>query len=155
MPKLTISDDEIEAFLSLKKTAPISRFFESIREIDFSYEMSSGVIVHENGTQFYKKGVTVSLLCRASKKLNRNLYRFSLFLLKDGVRNRVYQLDTADYGLGMKSDHDWPHEHLGSKRFNLDENFPNNFHAALIHFCKKTNIEFEEEIKSPFELTLK
>lgn len=153
MSNATISDDEIAHFLSLPKTGTVSAFSQSIKGI--AYEMASGVIVSSDQVPVYPKGVTVEILCRYSKKTQKALFKFTLFVTKHKVRNRVYQLDSSNYGTGTKDDHTWPHEHIGSNRVTFGDDFPSDFSSALARFCDKTNITFEEQITSPLEFSLK
>ncbi|MCM1500664.1 MAG: hypothetical protein NC124_19555 [Clostridium sp.] len=146
-----MDDDEIEVFLKREKIAPVSTFYPAVKNMETSFQMASGVIVADK----YKRGVTVELLCKSSKKLKRESFKFTLFVKTDGVKERIYQLDTASYGIGAKGEHDWPHEHIGSKRVVFNDNFPKDFHSALTRFCEQTSILFEEDIISPFEVSLK
>lgn len=149
-----MDDDEIDAFLKLPKISPISEFSPTVKNMETSFLMASGVIVGEqNG--IYRRGVTVELHCKSSKKLKREAYKFTLFAKIDGIRRRIYQLDTGSYGHGVKGDHDWPHEHIGSRRIMFNDDFPSDFNSALSRFCIQTNISFEQDIVSPFEVFLK
>lgn len=149
-----MGDDEIDAFLKLPKIAPISDFSGVVKNMETAFFMASGVIVGDKDSA-YRRGVTVEILCKSSKKLKRESYIFTLFVKSDGIRRRIYQLDTGSYGLGVRGDHDWPHEHIGSRRVVLDDNFPSDFYSALSRFCLQTGISFEQDIVSPFEVSLK
>ena len=149
-----MDDDEIDAFLKLPKISPICEFSHAVKNMETAFFMASGVIVGEqNG--IYRRGVTVEILCKSSKKLKRDAYIFTLFVKIDGIRRRIYQLDTGSYGLGVQGDHDWPHEHIGSRRIIFNDEFPSDFYSALSRFCVQTNISFEQDIVSPFEVLLK
>jgi len=149
---LDVLRSEADAILVLQKRSPQSKWRPSAigqREV---WELAVGVIL-ESG--LYKRELAVELTCQRTLKPERTNYKFSLFLSELGRPRRVYQLDTTSAPICDEGKHDWPHQHVGQDRVVFGSSYPADFAAAIAHFCKATNISFEEAIESPFEFKLK
>lgn len=148
---LDVPRSEADEILLSKKSAPHAKWRLTATGPRETRILDVGVMVEGD---LYKKGLTIELWCQQTHKPNRSNYKFSLFLFDLGRPQRVYQLDTTSAPICDEGKHDWPHEHIGRDRAVLGSSYPADFAAAIAHFCKTTNISFEETIESPFEFKL-
>lgn len=149
---LDVPRGEADEILLSKKSAPHAEWRASAISLRETWELVVGVMT-EGG--LYKKALTVELWCQRTQKPDRASYKFSLFLSDLGRPRRVYQLDTTSAPICDEGKHDWPHEHIGQYRAVFGSSYHADFAAAIAHFCKTTNISFEEPIESPFDFKLK
>lgn len=74
------------------------------------------------------------------------------FTEKDGVAQRVVQVEATEPLPGSKNDSRWPHLHYGHQYWKLDEaDGPLNYKGTLALFSKKSNVEPSDTPENPFE----
>ena len=74
------------------------------------------------------------------------------FTEKNGVAQRVVQVEATEPLPGSKNDSRWPHLHYGYQYWKLDEaDGPLNYKGTLALFSKKSNVELTETPENPFE----
>lgn len=149
---LDVPRSDANAILLSQKIAPQAPWRPSATGQREVWELVAGVTT-EGG--LYKKALTIELICQQTLKPYRTNYKFSLFLYEHGCKRRVYQLDTTSAPVCDEGKHDWPHQHIGQDRVVFGSSYPAGFVESLEHFCKETNVKFEEQIESPFDFKLK
>jgi hypothetical protein len=144
---------EADEIIALGKTAPVANWTALSSGRIESWIMATGVIV---GDGFFKRALTIELICKRSQKPFRDMFMFCLFRTEHGTPRRAYQLDTTNVPVCDHPGHDWPHEHIGADRIVFPEkSFPSTFEESLEHFCQAVNIQFDEPVESPFEFRLR
>lgn len=102
-----------------------------------------------------RSGLRVSLEFAVSPKTGVTTYKFTVFLVKLGGLQRVYQLQVNAVARKPKCWHDFVHEHMGHERIlGKQEWLDWGFREALNYFCQQTNIIFVPPLADPsvFEL---
>jgi hypothetical protein len=144
-----ISEDEARALLAYRKVCQDCPAWVFNPCLPSTASVECG-LVDENGE---RTQLTVELLFNTSQKTNTTTIAFSMFKLEMGERIRVYQLHVKKRR--KSSEHDLPHEHIGSTRvLGLQEWNNWGYDEALQHFCMQANIEFVPPVCDPahFEL---
>ncbi|WP_436130961.1 hypothetical protein [Acidovorax sp. LjRoot38] len=102
-----------------------------------------------------RSGLRVSLEFAVSPKTGLTTYKFTVFLVKLGGLQRVYQLQVNAVARKPKCWHDFVHEHMGRERIQGKQEWLDwGFREALDYFCLQTNITFVPPLTDPsvFEL---
>lgn len=102
-----------------------------------------------------RSGLRVSLEFAVSPKTGITAYKFTVFRVKLGGLQRVYQLQVNAVARKPKCWHDFVHEHMGRERIQGNKEWLDwGFREALNHFCQQTNITFVPPLTDPsvFEL---
>lgn len=109
-------------------------------------------LVNEQGA---RTGLHVQLIARTGRKTGITTFKFTVFRLNLRAPQRVYQLHVQQAPRAPADRHNWPHEHWGDHRETGDAAWLNwGYAAAIDHFCRQTNIEFQPPLRDPehFEL---
>lgn len=100
-------------------------------------------------------GLTLQFEIKRPIVVDRCLYEFGLFLLEQGVRRRVYQLNVSP---ADKRSHNGPlgpmygpHEHVGDQVLSIDDpdvvcGRPD---VAFAYYCRRINLGFSGALNSP------
>ena len=122
-----------------------------VKTQSFAKEASVG-LVDKDGKRIR---LLVKLICHMQPTVGLTNYIFTLFSQKITGLERVYQLEIKQYKKIIKSKHQLPHEHIGSKRVDGSDTWARwGYDEALNYYTNKTNITFIPPVSHPdnFEL---
>lgn len=147
---INISESEAIAILSQPKFC-FDCTWTPIKTQSYAMEASVG-LVDIDGKRI---GLLVQLIYQMHPTVGLTKYLFTLFSQKINGLERVYQIEVKQYKKMIKSLHQLPHEHIGSKRVNGSDTWSSwGYDDVLAHFERKTNIVFTPKVVHPsnFEL---
>jgi hypothetical protein len=109
----------------------------------------------EDDTGALLPGLTLQLEVKRPIVVDRCLYEFGLFLLDQGVRRRVYQLNVSP---ADKRSHNsplgplyGPHEHVGDQVTSIvdPDIVCGRPEVAFLYYCRRINLSFDGTFNSP------
>lgn len=109
----------------------------------------------EDDTGAIIPGLTLQLEVKRPIIVDRCQYELGVFLLEQGVRRRVYQLNVTPHDKrshnGLSGAICGPHEHVGdSVEVVADPNIQcGQLEVAFLSFCRRINLTFTGQLNSP------